>query len=72
MNFIFLHVGLDIRPYFLVKSIRKFFKEATIIQCTDLVTQKVDGVDEVIRHDGDTSNLMTFRLEVFSLIDIKK
>ena len=72
MNFIFLHVGLDIRPYFLVKSIRKFFKEATIIQCTDLTTQKVEGVDELIRHDGDTSNLMTFRLEVFSLIDIKK
>lgn len=72
MNFIFLHVGLDIRPYYLVKSIRKFFKNATIIQCTDLKTQKVEGVDEVIRHDGDTSNLMMFRLEAFALINIKK
>jgi hypothetical protein len=72
VDFIFLHVGSDIRPHFLVKSIRKFFKEATIIQCTDLTTQKVEGVDEVIRHGGDTSNLMTFRLEAFSLVDIKK
>jgi len=72
MDFIFLHVGSDIRPYFLVKSIRKFFKGAKIIQCSDLITQEVDGVDEVIRHDGNISNLMTFRLEVFSLIDIKK
>jgi len=72
MDFIFLHVGSDIRPYFLVKSIRKFFKEVTIIQCTDLTTQKVEGVDEVIRHGGDISNLMTFRLEAFSLIDTKK
>ena len=72
MDFIFLHIGLDIRPYFLVKSIRKFFKGTTIIQCTDLKTQKIEGVDEVLRHDGDASNLMTFRLEAFSLIDIKK
>ncbi len=71
MDFIFLHVGSDIRPYFLVKSIRKFFKNAKIIQCSDLLTQQIDGVDEVLRHDGDISNLMTFRLEVFSLINIK-
>jgi hypothetical protein len=72
MDFIFLHIGSDIRPYFLVKSIRKFFKNAKITQCSDLITQEVDGVDEVLRHDGDISNLMTFRLEAFSLIDIKK
>jgi len=72
MDFIFLHVGSDIRPYFLVKSIRKFFKNAKIIQCSDPLTKQVDGVDEVLRHDGDISNLMTFRLEAFSLIDTKK
>jgi hypothetical protein len=72
MDFIFLHVGSDIRPYFLVKSIRKFFKNAKIIQCSDPLTKQVDGVDEVLRHDGDISNLMTFILEAFSLIDTKK
>jgi hypothetical protein len=72
MDFIFLHVGSDIRPYFLVKSIRKFFKNTKIIQCSDPLTKQVDGVDEVLRHDGDISNLMTFRLEAFSLIDTKK
>ncbi len=71
MDFIFLHVGSDIRPYFLVKSIRKFFKNAMIIQCSDPLTKQVDGVDQVLRYDGDISNLMTFRLEVFSLINIK-
>jgi hypothetical protein len=71
MKFIFLHVGLDIRPYFLVQSIRKFFPSATIIQCSDLITEEVKGVDQVFRYNGDINNLMTFRLESFANLDLQ-
>jgi hypothetical protein len=71
MKFVFLHVGEDVRPYFLVKSIRRFFPKATIIQCTDLFTKEVEGVDHVFRHSGDINNLMTFRLEAFYLLNIE-
>ena len=72
MNFIFLHVGEDIRPSFLVKSIRKFFPEASIFQCTDKATKEIEGVDHIYRYDGNIKNLMTFRLEAFSSLDIKQ
>ena len=72
VNFVFLHVGEDIRPYFLVKSIKKFFPIASIYQCTDLTTKVIEGVDNVFRYKGDTSNLMTYRLEVFSKLAINE
>ena len=72
VNFVFLHVGEDIRPYFLVKSIKKFFPRASIYQCTDLTTKAIEGVDNVFRYKGDTSNLMTYRLEVFSKLAINE
>lgn len=72
MKFVFLHVGEDSRPYFLVKSIRKFFPKATIFQCTDLSTKEIEGVDHVFRHLGDINNLMTFRLEAFSLLNLQE
>ena len=72
MKFVFLHVGEDSRPYFLVKSIRKFFPKATIFQCSDLFTKEIEGVDHVFRHSGDINNLMTFRLEAFSLLNIQE
>ena len=72
INFVFLHVGEDTRPNLLVKSIRKYFENPYIYQCTDLATKEVDGVDKVFRYDGDTKNLMTFRLEVFSSLNIEE
>jgi hypothetical protein len=59
-------VGEDERPHLLVNSIRKFFPEAKIYQCSDFKTAPVENVDFVFRHDGDIENLMTFRLEAFS------
>ena len=72
INFVFLHVGEDTRPNLLVKSIRKYFDKPYIYQCTDLASKEVDGVDKVFRYDGDIKNLMTFRLEVFSLLNIQE
>jgi hypothetical protein len=63
----FLHVGQDTTlPKILVRSIREQNPEARVTQCTDRVSPTVDGVDDVIRIDGDTSRLMTFRLHCFA------
>ena len=72
INFVFLHVGEDTRPNLLVKSIRKYFEKSYIYQCTDLASKEVDGVDKVFRYDGDVKNIMRFRLEVFSLLNIQE
>ena len=72
INFVFLHVGEDSRPNLLVKSIRKYFPKSYIYQCTDLVSKEVEGVDKVFRYDGDIKNLMIFRLEVFSSLNIQE
>ena len=72
INFVFLHVGEDTRPNLLVKSSRKYFEKSYIYQCTDLASKEVDGVDKVFRYDGDIKNIMRFRLEVFSLLNIQE
>jgi hypothetical protein len=66
MSIVFLHVGDDQLVKLFVKSIKLSCKNIEIIQCSDLKTPAVDGVDFVFRHDGDITNLMTFRLECFS------
>ncbi len=70
MNFAFLQIGELTLPTLLVKSIRKYIPNAYIIQISDLKTGKVEGVDKIYRYDGDTSNLMTFRLESHANLDI--
>ena len=70
VNFVFLHVGEDIWPHLLIKSIKKFFQNAFIYQCTDLITEQIEGVDHIFRYEGDVSNLMTYRLEVFSKLGL--
>ena len=66
MKFVFLHVGTDTRPELLVRSIRRILPSAEIIQCTNLPEYRVPGIDQLFLEDGDTSNLMTYRLQVFS------
>jgi hypothetical protein len=70
MKFVFLHVGTDIRPELLVKSIRRFSPGAEIIQCTSSPEYRVPGIDRLFLEDGDTSNLMTYRLQVFSSLGL--
>ena len=72
INFVFLHVGEDTRPNLLVKSIRKYFEKSYIYQCTDLASKEVDGVDKVFRYDGDVKNIMRFRLEAFSSLNLEE
>ena len=65
---IFLHVGDDIYTSIFAKSVKRVMPDAELIQCTDRSTPIIEGVDDVLRHSGDTSNLMTFRTECFSKI----
>jgi hypothetical protein len=65
-TFVFLQVGDALEPCILVKSIRRVMPDARIIQCSDGGTARIDGVTEVFRVDGDTTNLMTLRLKAFS------
>jgi len=68
--FVFLHVGpANGFPTLLVRSIRAIQPDAEIIQCADAATPAVEGVSSVLRLDGDTSNLMTFRLASFAALN---
>src|SRR5262245_40147556 len=67
----FLHIGPEtIYPTVLVRSIRANNPDARIVQCTDHASPAVAGVDEVVRHAGDATRLMTFRLEAFAGLPI--
>lgn len=65
-TFAFLHVGDDPVVEMLVQSIQRHNPDARLIQCTDHFTGRVTGTTDIYRHDGDTSNLMTFRLDAFT------
>ena len=71
-TFVFLHVGTDPLVERLVQSIDKTNRDARVIQCTDRQTGQVPGTADVYRHDGDMSNLMTFRLEAFSALGLQE
>lgn len=73
--FVFLHVGDDPTiPELLVKSIERLIPFGThhIVHCCDPNTPKVKGADFAYVHDGDPSNLMTFRLEAFAGLNMVK
>ena len=71
--FVFFHVGSDIQqPSMLAHSIRISNPEAIIIQCTDLNTASVPGVNEVHRTKCDSSKLMISRLEGFAKLNLKE
>lgn len=71
-TFVFLHVGVDPLVELLVSSIHRTNPHARVIQCSDPLTSQVDGTTEIYRHCGDTSNLMTFRLEAFSALGLRE
>lgn len=71
--FVFLHVGENIdEPTMLVQSIRTFHPQADIIQCTDLASKEVPEVTRNFRMEGNVSNLMTFRLQCFAALALKR
>jgi hypothetical protein len=66
-QFAFLHVGEDATfPTILCRSLRANNPNAQIIQCSDSDTSAVEGVDEVVRFDGNTENLMFFRTAAYA------
>ncbi len=67
---VFMQVGDDPIAKAFVRSIRKTMPSAQIIQCSDSLTQQIQDVSQVYRVDGDTSNLMTFRLSAFSQLGL--
>jgi hypothetical protein len=69
--FVFFHIGSDLStPEMLVRSIRYTNPEAEIIQCSDSMTDKINGVNRVHRIEGDANNLMTFRLAGFAGLNL--
>jgi len=70
-QFVYLHVGNDISfPTLLVRSIRVSNKDAVIYQCSDLDSPAIAGVDHISRVSGNAKNLMTFRLQAFSELNL--
>jgi hypothetical protein len=70
MNIVFLQVGHDPRAQVMVNSVKACNPSSRIIQCSDISTAPLYGVDEVFRLSGDVSNLMTFRLEIFAALSL--
>jgi hypothetical protein len=71
-NFVFFHIGADTeQPFMLTQSILKSNKGAKIIQCSDYSTPPVEGVSEVFRFNGNTNQIMSFRLKAFSEIRLE-
>ena len=72
MQIAFLHIGeSNLEPTLLVKSVLKTNPNSRIMQITDHATDKIDGVNEVIKIDIDPKNIMEFKVYGFSLVDCK-
>jgi hypothetical protein len=69
-TFVFLQIGNDQNIHLFIKSIQLSNPQARIIQCTDQKTSAISGVTEVFRIDSNAENLMTFRLEAFSKLNM--
>lgn len=65
MKFVFLHVGDDIRPTLLVRSIRRLLPDSEIIQCSNDKGARIEGIDRLHLLDDNITNLMTYRLKSF-------
>ena len=57
-------------PTMLTQSIRLTNNEATVVQCTDMATPAVKGVDFLHREDLDATRLMTSRLQAFDSLEL--
>ena len=71
MNIFFLHIGNEIEvANLMVRSIKITNPNFNLIQVTDKVSPEIELVDECLRFDGNTKNIMKFRFEAFSKIDL--
>lgn len=69
-TFVFLQVGDDPYVEMMVDSINRSNPNSRIIQCSDAKTNLVPGVTEIFRLNSDCKNLMKFRLEAFSRLNL--
>ena len=74
VTFVFFWIGKEIDiPDNLVRSIRTIYKnEAIIFQVSDLLTKRVNNIDEIYRYDENfliPDEIMLARLRAFSLIN---
>lgn len=66
-SFVFFHVGQDTSiPQMLVDSIRWSNPDATVVQCSDVLTPTIAGVDRKAITACDPTRLMTGRLHAFA------
>jgi hypothetical protein len=73
IRIVFLNVGNDtLQAELLCRSARVSNPKATLTQVTDKVSPKVSGVDEIVRFDESTDNLMFFRTLSFSKVKIEQ
>jgi len=71
--FVFFHVGMDIaEPSMLVASILLSNPSASITQCSDHETPAVAGITNLVRLEGNSDRLMTFRINAFSALHLDK
>ena len=71
MNIFFLHIGNEIEVAdLMVRSIKITNPNFNLIQVTDKVSPEIELVDECLRFDGNTKNIMKFRFEAFSKINL--
>jgi hypothetical protein len=70
--FVFFHAGSDPSPSLLVKSLRKYSPGKPIIQCSDILTAPIDGVDDVKIFSGEKNNIMRFRLQAFHKLGLEE
>ena len=71
-NIVFFHVGPEtVYPTILVRSIRARNSTAQIVQCTDATGPAIEGVNDVVRFEGDSSLLNKFRVECYTRLPTK-
>ena len=71
-RFVFLHIGQNDFPKYLVASIREHMPAAEIIQCSDDRAQEISGIDRLFRLKDYDGKLMTFRLRAFAELELLK
>ena len=77
MIFVFFHISTvpeteNSHPSLMVRSIRKHYPEADVVQVTDGDTQTVNGVSSVFRVKGNQEEIMAFRTNAFSELKLKE
>jgi hypothetical protein len=73
LDIMFLNVGSDTEyAEILCRSVKNTNPKSKTIQVTDVTSTAVNGVDEIIRFDGNSEDMMLFRSQAFSRVQITR